>query len=78
MTDRVTNVRLDEDLLAQVRVAAKRAGTSEEAVIAEAVRRSLAGDAAARFWDPNHFDEEEAMAIHASELGTLSNIRHAG
>jgi hypothetical protein len=76
MGELATRVMLDEDLVAKIKLAAKQAGTSDGAVIEEAVRRFVAGNVLERLLDRDHPDEEEALAIHTSEPGALSWTRH--
>jgi hypothetical protein len=58
-----TTLTIDDEVLRWVKVRAARSGTSDSAVIEEALRRDLGLDLLDRLWERNDLSEEEAMGL---------------
>lgn len=71
-------VKLDDDVLAAVRVEAARSGRSEEEVVEAAVRRYVGPTVLDRLAARNRLDEDEAMAIALEEVAAHRRERRSG
>ena len=71
-------IKLDDDVLAAVRVEAARSGRSEDEVVEAAVRRYVGPTVLDRLAARNRLDEDEAMAIALEEVAAHRRERRSG
>jgi Arc/MetJ family transcription regulator len=75
---KAATVKLDDDVLAAVRLEAVRSGRSENEVVEAAVRRYVGPTVLDRLTERNRLDEDEAMAIALEEVAAHRRERLSG